>query len=154
MTEGITVNDNFIPCNPSKVSDGYHTFEELYDHRCLLFIQLIGLLPAFSFASYCHSDETVWEGWFIAGCRLNNGMITYHLPIKFADLIPNSVWVPKAPEWDGHTSRDVCDRLIKEAKNRKIAAPTFSPDGLYFLGPTYDAKWGIPETPIFAYGLI
>lgn len=69
MTEGITVNDNFIPCDPSKVSDGYHTFEELYDHRCLLFIQLIGLLPAFSFASYCHSDETVWEGWFIAGCK-------------------------------------------------------------------------------------
>jgi hypothetical protein len=51
---------------------------------------------------------------------VNNGMITYHLPIKFADLIPNSVWVPKAPEWDGHTSRDVCDRLIKEAKTRKI----------------------------------
>lgn len=120
MTKGITVNDSFIPCDPSKVSDGYHTFEELYDHRCLLFIQLIGLLSEQSFASYCHSDETVWDGWFIAGCKLNSGMVTYHLPIKFADLIPNSVWVPKAPEWDGHTSRDVCDRLIKEAKNRKI----------------------------------
>jgi tRNA pseudouridine38-40 synthase len=45
-------------------------------------------------------------------------------------------------------------REVLEAKNRKIAAPTFSPDGLYFLGPTYDAKWGIPQTPLFAYGLI
>ena len=49
------------------------------------------------------------------------------------------------PEW----MKEVLD-----AKNRKIAAPTFSPDGLYFLGPTYDAKWGLPETPLFAYGLI
>ncbi len=43
---------------------------------------------------------------------------------------------------------------VLEAKNRKVAAPTFSPDGLYFLGPTYDAKWGLPPTPLFAYGLI
>ena len=31
------------------------------------------------------------------------------------------------------------------AKSRKAAAPTFSPDGLYFLGPVYDAHHGIPE---------
>lgn len=31
------------------------------------------------------------------------------------------------------------------ARNRKVAAPTFSPDGLYFLGPLYDQKWGLPE---------
>ena len=49
------------------------------------------------------------------------------------------------PEW----MKDVL-----EAKSRKVAAPTFAPDGLYFLGPTYDAKWGLPTTPIFAYGLI
>jgi tRNA pseudouridine38-40 synthase len=45
-------------------------------------------------------------------------------------------------------------REVLEAKSRKVAAPTFSPDGLYFLGPTYDASWGLPPTPIFAYGLI
>jgi tRNA pseudouridine38-40 synthase len=31
------------------------------------------------------------------------------------------------------------------ARNRDAAAPTFSPDGLYFLGPRYDARWGLPE---------
>ncbi len=31
------------------------------------------------------------------------------------------------------------------ARQRKIAAPTFSPDGLYFLGPRYDPQWGLPE---------
>ena len=47
----------------------------------------------------------------------------------------------RSPEW------------IKEvlaARNRNAASPTFSPSGLYFLGPTYDAHWGLPErTPAF-----
>ena len=39
------------------------------------------------------------------------------------------------PDW-------VADVLA--ARNRDVAAPTFSPDGLYFLGPVYDAAWGLP----------
>ncbi len=35
-------------------------------------------------------------------------------------------------------------RDVLNARNRDAAAPTFSPDGLYFLGPVYDAKWGLP----------
>lgn len=34
---------------------------------------------------------------------------------------------------------------VLHAKSRQIAAPTFSPDGLYFLGPTYDVHWHLPE---------
>ena len=34
---------------------------------------------------------------------------------------------------------------VLAAKSRDAAAPTFSPDGLYFLGPVYDAAWGLPE---------
>ena len=34
---------------------------------------------------------------------------------------------------------------VLAARNRDAAAPTFSPDGLYFLGPVYDAKWGVPD---------
>jgi tRNA pseudouridine38-40 synthase len=30
------------------------------------------------------------------------------------------------------------------ARDRKQAAPTFSAHGLYFLGPRYDAHWGLP----------
>lgn len=33
---------------------------------------------------------------------------------------------------------------VLEARSRLAAAPTFSPDGLYFVGPLYDAKWGLP----------
>ncbi len=39
------------------------------------------------------------------------------------------------PEW-------IVDVLA--AKRRDAAAPTFSPDGLYFLGPVYEEKYGLP----------
>jgi tRNA pseudouridine38-40 synthase len=45
------------------------------------------------------------------------------------------------PEW-------VKDVLL--ARDRNAAAPTYSPNGLYFLGPRYAAHWGLPErTPAF-----
>ena len=39
---------------------------------------------------------------------------------------------------------------VLAARSRDAAAPTFAPDGLYFLGPRYDARWGLPEhTPAY-----
>ncbi len=34
---------------------------------------------------------------------------------------------------------------VLQARSRDVAAPTCSPDGLYFLGPVYDAAWDLPE---------
>jgi tRNA pseudouridine38-40 synthase len=41
-----------------------------------------------------------------------------------------------APEWM---------REVLQARSRDAAAPTFSPDGLYFLGPVYEDHWGLPK---------
>lgn len=39
---------------------------------------------------------------------------------------------------------------VLEGRDRRLAAPTFAPDGLYFLGPHYDAVFNLPErTPAF-----
>jgi tRNA pseudouridine38-40 synthase len=47
----------------------------------------------------------------------------------------------KPPEWMAE---------VLAARERRAAAPTFSPDGLYFLGPRYEAHWSIPEsTPAY-----
>lgn len=41
-------------------------------------------------------------------------------------------------------------RSVLDARSRDAAAPTFSADGLYFLGPVYQAVWGLPErTPAY-----
>lgn len=42
----------------------------------------------------------------------------------------------KPPEWM---------KEVLEARSRDAAAPTFAPDGLYFLGPVYDPVWGLPD---------
>ena len=47
----------------------------------------------------------------------------------------------QSPSWMGEVLR---------AKDRDAAAPTFSPDGLYFLGPVYERHWGLPDrTPAY-----
>ncbi len=42
---------------------------------------------------------------------------------------------------------------VLAARNRDAAAPTFSPNGLYFVGPRYDAPWDLPERPSLLDGL-
>ncbi|AGX88516.1 tRNA pseudouridine(38-40) synthase TruA [Candidatus Symbiobacter mobilis] len=42
---------------------------------------------------------------------------------------------------------------VLQARNRTIAAPTFAPDGLYFLGPRYDPAWGLPDDSSMLDGL-
>ena len=34
---------------------------------------------------------------------------------------------------------------VLAARDRDAAAPTFAPDGLYFLGPVYGPEWGLPK---------
>jgi tRNA pseudouridine38-40 synthase len=34
---------------------------------------------------------------------------------------------------------------VLAARDRDAAAPTFAPDGLYFVGPRYSPDWGLPE---------
>ncbi|WP_395141788.1 tRNA pseudouridine(38-40) synthase TruA [Schlegelella aquatica] len=34
---------------------------------------------------------------------------------------------------------------VRDARDRRLAAPTFASDGLYFLGPRYDERYGVPQ---------
>jgi hypothetical protein len=63
-----------------QVSDSYHTFEELYNHRNLLFIAILNAYPAYGWKSRKHHTGERLPGWFIAGLDLPTGPITYHLP--------------------------------------------------------------------------
>lgn len=102
-----------IPCATSEVSDGYHTFGELYNHRCLLFVALMRAHPDISWRSRLHEDGSSQDGWWIGGMRLPTGDISYHLPDSLWGLL-DTVGVQtlqRGVKWDGHTSADVLQRL-------------------------------------------
>lgn len=93
------------------VSDGYHTFGELYAHRIALFIAL-ARRTIYAWRSKAHSDGSIWDGWFILGIYKDAGkQITYHLPMSEWDKCDFAETLEKAPEWDRHTSNDVLERL-------------------------------------------
>lgn len=99
-----------------EVSDGYHTFDELYEHRITLYIKLCQVLKEHCdsniWRSKFHSDGTDFNGWFILGVRQAKGeQITYHVPLSKWEDTNFAETKEKAPEFDGHTSEDVLERL-------------------------------------------
>jgi len=99
-----------------ETSDGYHTFNELYEHRMLLFVMLMNAYPEISWRSWKHEDGSMFEGgWFIAGMNLPQcEIVTYHLKDIYWDFISDNVEeLEFAPKWDGHTSKDVLERFKK-----------------------------------------
>lgn len=103
------------------VSDGYHTFDELYEHRCILWMVLCAAIndraesdASRPWRSERHSDDSSWDGWFILGHGEWEGeQITYHIPMKYWDQCSFARIMDRAPTWDGHTSADVLERLKK-----------------------------------------
>jgi len=105
-----------------EVSDGYHTFKELYEHRITLFIALCKQIesdPKYQnfnevWRAVFHSDGSQIKDWFVLGIGKGKGeQITYHLPIdKWGDC-EFAQHLEKAPEFDGHTPQDVLDRINK-----------------------------------------
>jgi len=100
----------------NKISDGYHTFGELYEHRIALWITVCRLNcrlgEAKVWRSEKHSDDTSFEGWFLLGIHDTNSIqMTYHLPMSKWNECHFAERLETAPAWDGHTSADVLDRL-------------------------------------------
>ena len=100
-----------------KISDGYHAFDELYDHRSALFVALMMNHPGISWIADKHDDGTMFDGFFIVGMNLPTGPVTYHLrrdpwlTILKKGKAPIT-HITQAPKWDGHTSTDVIERIL------------------------------------------
>lgn len=109
------MNSLKIPCTTDEISDGYHTFGELYNHRCVIFMALMKSMPHRSWISNLHSDKSAIDGWFIVGMDFPQGQVTYHFPNNMWNLVikTGASVREKAPEWDGHSSDDVVSRLSK-----------------------------------------
>ena len=93
----------------SSCSDGYHTFDELYEHRCMLFILLCLSNPKKS------AWKTDYDGWFCLYLELPTGQISYHVPNKFLPYVWNKLTVKPDYKWDGHTSEVALERIKETA---------------------------------------
>lgn len=98
------------------ISDGYHTFNELYEYRLLynasMFNELAkqGLYDVHKSKRHSDGEECFGGGWFIVQAQLPTGQISNHYEMKDWDLfqIPEK---EKANPYDGHTPQDVAKRL-------------------------------------------
>ena len=93
------------------ISDGYHTFEELYFHRMILFSIILNQNPTISWKAKKHHDGTMFgDDSFICGIETPEGQYSYHYNIKYWDLFDIKE-LERAPEYDGHKPKDI-DRLL------------------------------------------
>ena len=91
-----------------EISDGYHTFNSLYNQRLYLFAALVNAYPDKAWKTKRHDDGELCfgGGWFLVGITTPAGNYTYHYELKHWGLFHCNV-LDKAPEFDGHTDKDV-----------------------------------------------
>ncbi|QIG60956.1 hypothetical protein vBLivaVAfA18_032 [Listeria phage vB_Liva_VAfA18] len=88
------------------ISDGSHTFEELYFHRMVLFATICNANHSKSWKSKKHEDGSMFDNYFIVGISTSKGMFSYHYHLDNWDYF-NVPELEFAPKWDGHTASDV-----------------------------------------------
>lgn len=93
------------------ISDGYHTFGELYFHRMILFSIILNQNPTISWKAKKHHDGTMFgDDSFICGIETPEGQYTYYYHLDYWDYF-NVKELEYAPKYDGHKPEDI-DRLL------------------------------------------
>lgn len=87
-------------------SDGYHTFDELYYHRMILFSVICNEFHMKAWKSWLHHDGTMYDDYFIVGINTPEGQYSYHYHREHWDKF-HVAELHKAPEWDGHEPKDI-----------------------------------------------
>ena len=95
------------------LSDGFHTFNGLYEQRMILFAALVKAYKDKAWKSHRHEDGELCfgGGWFIVGIDTPKGSYTYHYEDKFWTMF-DCVELERSKHWDGHTEKDAMERLM------------------------------------------
>ena len=94
------------------ITDGYHTFDELYYQRMML-TKTVALAAINKFdedtvyRSRLHSDGTMYKDFFIVVFNTPEGNFSYHYHIMYWGVFDFLKELPNAEEFDGHTWKDV-----------------------------------------------
>lgn len=108
-----------MPSTIGQISDGYHTFDELYEHRYELWLALCRVSSQFSnrdvWRCVYNADGSSYEGYFLLGIdligELPRKQLSYHLPMKYWNACDFAFTHASPYTYDGHTSADVLERL-------------------------------------------
>lgn len=129
-----------------EISDGYHTFNELYKFRMLYnaaFLNLFVRQGGIAYKSRKHNGgEEIFGGkYFIVVANLPSGQISNHYENGYWDLfdVPE---LPEAEKFDGHTPNDVIDRLGEYLSYSKLSKNKNKPT--MFLVEVFD-KGEVPN---------
>ena len=131
----------------SDLSDGYHTFKQLYYQRMILFAVIVKQNRDKAWKSLRHEDGELCfgGGWFIVGIGTPEGSYTYHYEDTYFNLF-DCKELERGKTWDGHTEKDVT-RLLS-LKQEPCEDNTQQKTGHWI-----DAYPDIEPNPMFAYGI-
>lgn len=104
------------------ISDGYHTFGQLYHDRAVLFAIICNTYKDKAWKSKQHHDGTMFGEpgeMFIVGVDTPQGQYTYHYHMEPYWDMYDVKEVEFAPEYDGHTFEDI-ERLFGLIERREI----------------------------------
>ena len=90
------------------VSDGFHTFRQLYYQRMILFAAIVKQNKDKAWKSLRHEDGEYCfgGGWFVVGIDTPEGSYTYHYENKYFNLFDCEI-LDYGKHWDGHTEKEV-----------------------------------------------
>jgi len=116
----IEINKGNPDFDESLISDGYHTFKELYEIRKAYNVALFNEWAENSkfqvHKSRKHHDGEYPFGdeeWFIVCAELPSGQISNHYRMESWDLFKIPEYEKALFPFDGHTTQDVIERLLK-----------------------------------------
>ena len=101
-----TQKENDEDFSAKYISDGHHTFQELYDGRMIMSVVICNTYSELSWKSKLHDDGTMFDDMFIVGCETPEGSYTNHYPLRDWDLF-EVIELEKARPFDGHTAADI-----------------------------------------------
>ena len=110
------------------LSDGFHTFNQLYYQRMMLFATIVKQNRDRAWKSLRHEDGELCFGgdWFIVGIDTPEGSYTYHYEDNYYNLF-DCVELERGKHWDGHTEKDVTRLLslptLEKQEQTKEAIP-------------------------------
>lgn len=96
-----------------EISDGYHTFSELYHHRAILFATILNnpMFAPIAWKSKLHEDGTMYDGMFIVGIETPKGQASYHYDIEPYWEMFKVKELEHAPHFDGYTPAESIERI-------------------------------------------